>query len=50
MPSYVPKFGDDSVNFGLLNRGKRSLSIDLKQPGTVRQNPRRYLVPGTVVK
>ena len=32
MRSYVPKFGDDSVNFALLNRGKRSLAIDLKEP------------------
>jgi alpha-methylacyl-CoA racemase len=32
MRSYVPKFGDDSVNFALLNRGKRSITIDLKQP------------------
>lgn len=30
MRSYVPKFGTDSVNFALLNRGKRSIAIDLK--------------------
>ena len=30
MRSYVPKFGADSVNFALLNRGKRSIAIDLK--------------------
>jgi crotonobetainyl-CoA:carnitine CoA-transferase CaiB-like acyl-CoA transferase len=30
MRSYVPKFGADSVNFALLNRGKRSLAVDLK--------------------
>src|SRR5215204_5930848 len=30
MRSYTPKFGDDSVNFALLNRGKRSIAIDLK--------------------
>jgi len=35
MRSYVPKFGADSVNFALLNRGKRSLAIDLKAPGAV---------------
>ncbi|MGZ8198809.1 MAG: CoA transferase, partial [Burkholderiales bacterium] len=29
MRSYVPKFGPDSVNFALLNRGKRSIAIDL---------------------
>jgi alpha-methylacyl-CoA racemase len=33
MRSYVPKFGDDSVNFALLNRGKRSIAIDLKEKG-----------------
>jgi crotonobetainyl-CoA:carnitine CoA-transferase CaiB-like acyl-CoA transferase len=32
MRSYTPKFGDDSVNFALLNRGKRSVAIDLKAP------------------
>ncbi len=30
MRSYQPKFGDSSVNFALLNRGKRSIAIDLK--------------------
>lgn len=30
MRSYVPKFGDDSVNFALLNQGKRSRALDLK--------------------
>lgn len=33
MRSYVPRFGEDSVNFALLNRGKRSIAIDLKAPG-----------------
>ncbi|MCX7140990.1 MAG: CaiB/BaiF CoA-transferase family protein, partial [Proteobacteria bacterium] len=32
MRSYQPKFGDSSVNFALLNRGKRSVAIDLKAP------------------
>src|SRR5829696_569956 len=31
MRSYRPKFGADSVNFALLNRGKRSIAIDLKE-------------------
>ena len=35
MRSYVPKFGTDSVNFALLNRGKRSIAIDLKAPDAV---------------
>lgn len=32
MRSYLPKFGDDSVNFALLNRGKKSVCMDLKSP------------------
>ena len=35
MRSYMPKFGADSVNFALLNRGKRSIAIDLKQPDAI---------------
>jgi len=30
MRSYTPKFGTDSVNFAMLNRGKKSIAIDLK--------------------
>lgn len=30
MRSYAPKFGGDSVNFALLNRGKRSITLNLK--------------------
>jgi alpha-methylacyl-CoA racemase len=32
MRSYAPKFGDDSVNFALLNQGKSSVALDLKDP------------------
>ncbi len=32
MRSYVPKFGDDSANFAILNRGKKSIAVDLKEP------------------
>src|SRR5687768_8746098 len=35
MRSYTPKFGTDSVNFALLNRGKRSIAIDLKAQNAV---------------
>jgi crotonobetainyl-CoA:carnitine CoA-transferase CaiB-like acyl-CoA transferase len=35
MRSYTPKFGVDSINFALLNRGKRSLAVDLKADGAV---------------
>lgn len=37
MRSYEPKFGTDSVNFALLNRGKRSIALDLKTPGAIEQ-------------
>jgi len=30
MRSYTPKLGNDSVNFAMLNRGKKSIAIDLK--------------------
>src|SRR5215475_7085993 len=30
MRRFEPKLGADSVNFALLNRGKRSIAIDLK--------------------
>lgn len=32
MRSYTPRFGEDSVNFALLNRGKEFLALDLKSP------------------
>jgi alpha-methylacyl-CoA racemase len=32
MRGYGPKLGADGVNFALLNRGKRSIAIDLKSP------------------
>lgn len=32
MRSYEPKAGADSVNFVLLNRGKQSITLDLKSP------------------
>jgi crotonobetainyl-CoA:carnitine CoA-transferase CaiB-like acyl-CoA transferase len=35
MRTYAPKLGTDSVNFALLNRGKRSIAIDLKAPQAV---------------
>src|SRR6185436_20015168 len=35
MRTYTPKFGADSVNFAMLNRGKRSVAIDLKEAGAV---------------
>ena len=35
MRTYPPRSGADSANFALLNRGKRSLAIDLKAPGAV---------------
>lgn len=32
MRSYLPKWGADSANFNLLNRGKKSIAMDLKDP------------------
>ncbi|MCP5155827.1 MAG: CoA transferase [Ectothiorhodospiraceae bacterium] len=32
MRGYQPRFGDQSVNFAMLNRGKRSIALDLKDP------------------
>jgi alpha-methylacyl-CoA racemase len=30
MRSYIPRWGDDSINFALLNRGKKSVALNLK--------------------
>jgi len=35
MRIYTPRVGPDSVNFALLNRGKRSIAIDLKDQGAI---------------
>lgn len=35
MRHYLPKVGPDAVNFAMLNRGKRSLAIDLKAADAV---------------
>ena len=35
MRTYVPSIGRDSLMFAQLNRGKRSIAIDLKAPGSV---------------
>jgi crotonobetainyl-CoA:carnitine CoA-transferase CaiB-like acyl-CoA transferase len=32
MRSYSPRWGNDGANFHLLNRGKKSLAVDLKSP------------------
>jgi crotonobetainyl-CoA:carnitine CoA-transferase CaiB-like acyl-CoA transferase len=37
MRRYVPRLGDASLNFAMLNRGKRSLAIDLKAAGAVQR-------------
>lgn len=35
MRSYIPRLGPSSANYALLNRGKRSAAVDLKDPATV---------------
>jgi alpha-methylacyl-CoA racemase len=40
MRGYEPRWGDESVNFALLNRGKKSLALDLKK-----EDDRRLLEP-----
>jgi crotonobetainyl-CoA:carnitine CoA-transferase CaiB-like acyl-CoA transferase len=35
MRGYAPRLGGDSVNFALLNRGKRSIALDLKSSGAL---------------
>ncbi len=37
MRSYPPKWGQDSVNFAMLNRGKKSLALDLKKKSDIEQ-------------
>lgn len=37
MRSYIPKAGVDSSNFVILNRGKKSFAIDLKDPQAIDQ-------------
>src|SRR5579863_2699136 len=32
MRSYTPKWGRESVNFAILNRSKKSVTLDLKAP------------------
>src|SRR5271169_5551455 len=31
MRHYVPKWGNNSINFAMLNRGKKSIDVDLKE-------------------
>ncbi len=35
MRHYAPPFGETSLNFAMLNRGKKSLALDLKDPDTI---------------
>ncbi len=35
MRSYDPKWGGSAINFAMLNRGKKSLAVDLKDPAEI---------------
>ncbi len=48
MRAYAPKFGTDSVNFALLNRGKKSVVADLKSP-VVRQQIEALILEADVL-
>ncbi len=37
MRTYTPRVGPDSVNFALLNRGKKSVAVDLKDSSSVQK-------------
>jgi crotonobetainyl-CoA:carnitine CoA-transferase CaiB-like acyl-CoA transferase len=37
MRTYEPRWGDESVNFAMLNRGKKSVALDLKDPAERRR-------------
>ena len=45
--NYQPRFGDTSVSFAMLNRGKHSIAIDLKAPDAVRSAACRCSSPPT---
>lgn len=48
MRLYEPRFGDTSANFALLNRGKKSLTLDLKDAATIAEL-RRLIVDTHVI-
>ncbi|MGH3320082.1 MAG: CaiB/BaiF CoA transferase family protein [Streptosporangiaceae bacterium] len=48
MRSYPPRFGSTSANFALLNRGKRSVEADLKDPAA-RDRVRRLIADADVL-
>lgn len=48
MRSYDPRFGEEGAIFSLLNRGKRSISLDLKDPAD-NQTARRLALEADIV-
>lgn len=48
MRGYAPRLGKDSINFALLNRGKKSVAADLKDPKTI-EAIKRLIVDSDVI-
>lgn len=48
MRDYTPKVGEDSINFSLLNRGKKSIIADLKDPESL-QKIKRLIADADVI-
>lgn len=50
MRGYDPKWGPDGINFAMLNRGKKSLAVDLKDPAVIERLKPLFLEADIVVE